>query len=146
MQIQGDTGYYARCSHETELLDELTTLNLAVRKKNRKRIFILTEKGKDFIERMEYGRRDISEMEFTNSVQEAIREVTNPMRPMARIPVLRNYVTQQLNCPDHVFDNFLLRLHDAGIVTLQTAMTIPMANEGITAPNGIYAYCMLEDD
>jgi hypothetical protein len=146
MRLQGEKGYYARCLHELELLTTLETQQLVNRKRNRKKVFVLTEKGQNFIDRVDFGRKDISEQEFTQSVREAFQQVTNPMRPIARIPELRNYVTRSLKCSDQIFDKFMLRLHDQGVLTLQTAMTLPMTSEGINTSNGIYAYCMMEED
>ncbi|MFX0209542.1 MAG: hypothetical protein ACFFDT_26400 [Candidatus Hodarchaeota archaeon] len=146
MRLQGKNGYYARCLHELELLTNLETQHLVTRKRNRKKIFVLTEKGQNFIDRLDFGRKDISEGEFTQSVKEAFQKVTNPMRPIARIPELRSYVTRSLKCSDQIFDKFMLRLHDQGVLTLQTAMTLHMTNDGINTSNGTYAYCMLEED
>ena len=146
MQLQGEKGYYARCPHELEILMALEAQKLVARKKNRKHIFALTEKGRNFIERLDFGRKNITVPEFVKSVKEAFQQVTSPMRPIARIPELRSQVTRELRCSDQLFDSLMLRLHDAGVITLQTAMTILGAYEGINTPDGTYAYCMLEDD
>jgi len=146
MRLQGKKGYYARCPHEMEILRVLEAQELVTRKKNRKQIFALTKKGHNFIERLDFGRKDITESEFVKSVKEAFQQVTSPMRPIARIPELRSQVTQKLRCTDQLFDTYMLRLHDAGVLTLQTAMTLPGAYEGINTPNVTYAYCMLEEE
>ncbi len=146
MRLQGKKGYYARCPHEMEILRVLEAQELVTQKKNRKHIFALTKKGHNFIERLDFGRKDITETEFVRSVKEAFQQVTSPMRPIARIPELRSQVTQKLRCSDQLFDSYMLRLHDAGVLTLQTAMTLPGASEGINTPNVTYAYCMLEEE
>ena len=146
MRLQGKKGYYARCPHEMEILRVLEAQELVTRKKNRKQIFALTKKGHNFIERLDFGRKDITESEFVNNVKEAFQQVTSPMRPIARIPELRSQVTRKLRCSDQLFDTYMLRLHDAGVLTLQTAMTLPGAYEGINTPNVTYAYCMLEEE
>lgn len=146
MRLQGKKGYYARCPHEMEILKVFEAQELVTRKKNRKQIFALTKKGHNFIERLDFGRKDITESEFVKSVKAAFQQVTSPMRPIARIPELRSQVTRKLRCSDQLFDTYMLRLHDAGVLTLQTAMTLPGAYEGINTPNVTYAYCMLEEE
>ena len=59
---------------------------------------------------------------------------------------VRKLIDEYFRFTDQVFDDLMLKLHDKGVLTLQTAMTIPGAFEGINTNNRTYAYCLLEDE
>ena len=88
----------------------------------------------------------ISENEFLSCLRNAYNELANPMKPFVRIPDVRKRFNEK-RVPDKLFNTRMLRLHDDGIITLQTALSKSHAIHGGIESNsgtGVFYFMMFE--
>jgi predicted transcriptional regulator len=139
----GETGYYARTEAEKQLLYKLTEKGLVQLKKGTKSVYRLTEGGEKHINMNKEPSTKYSEQEFITFLREAYHSLANPMKPLVRIPDIREKLSQK-RIPDQYFDKELLNLHDEGVITLQTALSKSHAHGGISSNTGIFYYLTFE--
>ena len=90
--------------------------------------------------------KDYSDTEFLKYLQDAYQALSNPMKPLVRIPDVREKLNS-IHVSDSFFDNKLLTFHDQGILTLQTAMSKTHAKDGGIPSNtgtGVFYYLTFE--
>ena len=138
-----DAGYYARTEAEKALLDNLSRKGLIALKKGTKSVYRLTSDGKKQIKNTSDPNPEYSDQEFLTFLQEAYKSLANPMKPLVRIPDIREFLSKK-QIPDQYFDNKLLNLHDEGVITLQTALSKSHAHGGIFSNTGIFYYLTFE--
>ncbi len=148
LSIVGKKGYYARTNEELRLFQDLQSLDYVTLKKGTKKVFILTEKGLKFLEetqnnhvaeKKEKGRR-ITKKRFWKLIKEAYQVYSSPMRPIVKIPLIREYVLKKTQITSEKFDTMLLQLFSEGVVELQTSLNAQEAPGGIPTHNGILYY------
>ena len=139
----GETGYYARTDEERLLLNNLTDKGLIQLKKGTKSVYRLTRDGEKYIGRNKEPNTEYSDQEFISFLRKAYHALANPMKPLVRIPDIREVLSQK-HIPDSYFDKKLLNLHDEGIITLQTALSKSHAYGGISSNTGIFYYLTFE--
>ena len=110
LEMLESRGYYARTNEEIRYLLILTELGYAVPKKGRKSVFLITDAGKDHIDRLLRGRKSISDEEFFQCIKSTFGRFTSPMNPIARIPDLRRAIVTDLRISDGLFDEKLINL------------------------------------
>ena len=118
----GEAGYYARTEAEKVLLTSLNEKGLIQLKKGTKSVYKLTKDGEKYINRNKDPNTEFSDQEFLSFLNEAYLTLSNPMKPLVRIPDVREMLSQK-HIPDSYFDKKLLNLHDEGVITLQTALS-----------------------
>ncbi|MHA2238575.1 MAG: hypothetical protein ACXAB2_09435 [Candidatus Hodarchaeales archaeon] len=142
----GNAGYYARTDKEKRILSNLKEKGLIQLKKGTKNVFQLTSRGEKRIIKRKQPVKDYSDAEFLKHLQNAYRVLTNPMKPLVRIPDIRDKLNS-INVSDSFFDKKLLSFHDQGILTLQTAMSKTHAEDGGIPSNtgtGVFYYLAFE--
>ena len=139
----GEAGYYARTDAERILLANLSEKGLIQLKKGTKSVYRLTKDGEKYIVRNKEPNIKYSDQEFLSFLREAYQTLTNPMKPLVRIPDIREMLSQK-HIPDQYFDKKLMNLHDEGVITLQTALSRSHAHGGISSNTGIFYYLTFE--
>ncbi|MHA1215051.1 MAG: hypothetical protein ACTSPG_07120 [Candidatus Hodarchaeales archaeon] len=146
LQFLGDSGYYARTESERMILQEIERKGYARVKRGTKNIFQLTPQGKNYLERDFHPNTKITDSEFTELLRKAYNKLKTPMKPLVRIPEVRQILSSQ-KIPDNLFNKKLLNLHDKGVITLHTAMSKTHALYGgieSDSGTGVYYYMMFE--
>lgn len=145
LHFLGDTGYYARTESEKAMLQDMASIGHVKIKSGTKSIFKLTSEGEDFLERELHPNHSISDTEFLSCLRNAYTELANPMKPLVRIPDVRKKFNEK-RVPDKLFNTRMLRLHDDGIITLQTALSKSHAMGGIESNSGtgVFYFMMFE--
>jgi hypothetical protein len=146
LHFLGDTGYYARTEAEITILQNLVDKGYAQIKNGTKHVFKLTSEGLNFLDRELNPNTSISDKEFLSCLKEAYKELANPMKPLVKIPDIRKKISEK-RVPDKIFDSRMLNLHDAGIITLQTALSKSHAIHGGIESNsgtGVFYFMMFE--
>jgi len=146
LHFLGDTGYYARTEAEKAILQDMANIGYVKIKSGTKYVFKLTLDGEDFLERELHPNNSINENEFLSCLRNAYKELANPMKPLVRIPDVRKRFNEK-RIPDKVFNTRMLRLHDEGIITLQTALSKSHAIHGGIESNsgtGVFYFMMFE--
>ena len=142
----GTTGYYARTAKEKRILSNLTEKGLLQIKKGTKNVYQLTSRGIKAVNRGKQPIKDYSDAEFLEHLEDAYRTLSNPMKPLVRIPDIREKMNS-IQISDSYFDKKLLSFHDQGILTLQTAMSKNHAKDGGILSNtgtGVFYYLTFE--
>jgi DNA-binding PadR family transcriptional regulator len=142
----GDSGYYARTSKEKRILSNLTEKGLLQIKKGTKNVYQLTPRGVKVVNRGKQPIKDYSDTEFLKHLEDAYRALSNPMKPLVRIPDVREKLNS-IRISDSFFDKKLLSFHDQGILTLQTAMSKTHAEDGgilSDTGTGVFYYLTFE--
>jgi len=139
----GEAGYYARTDAERVLLTNLTEKGLIQLKKGTKSVYKLTKDGEKYIVRNKEPNNKYSDQEFISFLRKAYHALSNPMKPLVRIPDIREVLSAK-HIPDSYFDKKLLNLHDEGVITLQTALSKSHAHGGISSNTGIFYYLTFE--
>lgn len=144
LSFVGDSGYYARTDQEHELMRELTEKGMVKLKPKTKSIYKLTKLGLNHINSILQPNKKIDDKQFFQSIEKAYKNLSNPMKPLVRIPDIRKQVINECRIPDQLFNKKMITFHDEGLVTLQTALSRNHATSGgIDAPTGVYYYMML---
>ncbi len=125
----GNAGYYARTEKEKRILSNLTKKGFIQLKKGTKSVYQLTTRGENEVTKGKRPTKDYSDTEFLKHLQDAYRSLANPMKPLVRIPDVREKL-YSIQVSDSFFDKKLLSFHDQGILTLQTAMSKTHAEDG----------------
>ena len=139
----GEVGYYARTESEKAVLANLTNKGLVQLKKGTKSVFRLTKDGEKYVNRNKEPNTEYSDQEFISFLRKAYHSLANPMKPLVRIPEIREVLSQK-HIPDSYFDKKLLNLHDEGVITLQTALSRSHAQGGISSNTGVFYYLTFE--
>ncbi len=143
----GDTGYYARTETERNFLSNLSEKGLIQLKKGTKSVYCLTAMGEKYLEGQKPMKLDLSDNQFLSLLREAYTSLSTPMKPLVRIPDIREKVNHNQQIPDPYFDEKVLSFHDQGVLTLQTAMSRSHAGYGgITSDTGtgVFYYLTFE--
>ena len=144
LSFLGDSGYYARTTQEHDLMGELAKKGMVKLKPKTKSIYKLTKSGLDHIDNILQPNKKIDDKKFFQSIKKAYNNLSNPMKPLVRIPDIRKQVINECRIPDQLFNKKMITFHDEGLVTLQTALSRNHASSGgIDAPTGVYYYLML---
>lgn len=146
IDMVGKSGYYSRSEKDRELLNALLDLGFIKTKKGTKNIYLITDTGHEYIERLLHGRdSEISKDEFYSTIKNAYSELTTSMNPALKIPVLRKKVVNEARISNELFDKSLVFLHDEGTLTLQTSMTANEGKGGIYAKDKNYYYVVMDE-
>ncbi len=146
LQFLGDAGYYARTESEKGLLHSLSEKGLVQLKKGTKSVFQLTPHGNRHLSNQQNPDCEIADHQFLSYLKEAYNSLSNPMKPLVRIPEIRDRLRSK-NIPDPFFDQKVLSFHDQGILTLQTAMSKSHAGYGginSDTGTGVFYYLIIE--
>ena len=144
--ILGNKGYYARTNEEKVALDSLLNEEFVSLKKGRKSVYVVTEEGIDYLERLLHGRDDVvGENEFKKAIISSYKVHSSVMKPIVRIPIIRQDVVNDLRVSNEYFDRQLLELHNHGDLTLQTAISNDYGDGGISSMNRVYFYVTVEE-
>ncbi|MFX0085724.1 MAG: hypothetical protein ACFFAU_08620 [Candidatus Hodarchaeota archaeon] len=146
LHFLGETGYYARTEAELAILQNLVEKGYAQIKNGTKKVYKLTSEGLNYLDCELNPNTSISDKEFLSCIKEAYKELANPMKPLVKIPDIRKRLREK-KVPDKLFDNRMLNLHDAGIITLQTALSKSHAVHGGIESNsgtGVFYFMMFE--
>ena len=141
----GEAGYYARTESEKEFLNSLSEKGLIQVKKGTKSVYKLTPIGNRHLSDQKNPDCEIADTEFLSYLKEAYTSLSNPMKPLVRIPEIREKMPK--NIPDPFFDKKVLSFHDQGILTLQTAMSKSHAGDGgikSDTGTGVFYYLIIE--
>ena len=142
----GDTGYYARTDTERGILVNLSEKGLIQLKKGTKSVYCLTGIGERYLQGQKPMKADLSDNQFLSLLREAYSSLATPMKPLVRIPEIREKLSSN-QIPDPYFDKKVLSFHDEGRLTLQTAMSKSHAGYGgITSDTGtgVFFYLTFE--
>ncbi|MFW9991466.1 MAG: hypothetical protein ACFFD4_05360 [Candidatus Odinarchaeota archaeon] len=146
LKILGNSGYYARTAEEKASLDSLVGKNLVSLKKSRKSVYLITDEGLDYLERKLHGRdKEVNEPELVKAVRESFKKHASSMKPIVQIPVVRHDVVSDLRISNGFFDENLLKLHQDGKITLQTAISDELGEGGIKSLSKTYFYLTIEE-
>jgi hypothetical protein len=91
-------------------------------------------------------KADLSDKQFLSLLKEAYSSLATPMKPLVRIPEIREKLTAK-QISDPYFDKKVLSFHDQGVLTLQTAMSKSHAGYGGINSNtgtGVFFYLTFE--
>ncbi|MHA2226137.1 MAG: hypothetical protein ACXAC8_13080 [Candidatus Hodarchaeales archaeon] len=146
IQFLGDEGYYARTEVEKALLQDLSNKGYVKIKRGTKHVYMLTPDGEKNLVREMNPNTSIGDQEFLASLKKAYQELTNRMNPLVKIPDIRRKLSDK-RIPDSFFNQKMLKLHDEGILTLQTALSKSHAVHGGIDSNsgtGVFYYMMFE--
>ncbi len=142
----GDAGYYARTETERAFLSNLCEKGLIQLKKGTKSVYLLTSNGKNYLNGQRPMQTDIADNQFLSLLEEAYNSLATPMKPLVRIPEIREKLSSN-QISDPYFDKKVLSFHDQGMLTLQTAMSKAHAGYGgITSDTGtgVFYYLTFE--
>ena len=139
----GEAGYYARTESEKAVLTNLTDKGLIQLKKGTKSVYRLTKDGIKHVNRNKEPDTEYSDQEFISFLRKAFHSLSNPMKPLVRIPDIREILSQK-HISDQYFDKKLMNLHDEGVITLQTALSRSHAHGGISSNTGVFYYLTFE--
>lgn len=146
LKILGNSGYYARTAGEKASLDKLVAGNLVSLKKSRKAVYLITEEGLDHLERELHGRdEEVDVNELVNAVRQSFKRHASSMKPIVQIPVVRHDVVTDLRISNGFFDENVLKLHQDGAITLQTAISDELGEGGIKSLDKTYFYLTIEE-
>jgi hypothetical protein len=143
----GDTGYYARTETERGILTTLSEKGLIQLKKGTKSVYCLTNIGERYLQGQKPMKADLSDNQFLSLLREAYTSLATPMKPLVRIPEIREKLNTRNPIPDPYFDKKVLSFHDQGVLTLQTAMSKSHAGYGGINSNtgtGVFYYLTFE--
>lgn len=146
LQFLGNSGYYARTDGEKIILSNLIEKGYVQVKNGTKNVFKLTSEGLKYVDRELYPNTSITDQDFLSCLKEAYDSLSNPMKPLVKIPDIRKKLSDK-RIPDNAFDSRVLNLHDEGIITLQTALSKTHAVHGGIESNsgtGIFYFMMFE--
>ena len=146
LHFLGDNGYYARTESEQAFLTNLTDKGLVQLKKGTKSVFQLTPLGQRHLNHQENSNCKLTDNQFLSYLKEAYNSLSNPMKPLVRIPEIREKLESK-KIPDSFFDQKLLSFYDKGILTLQTAMSKSHAGYGginSDTGTGVFFYLTFE--
>ena len=146
LQFLGDNGYYARTESEKAFLADLSDKGLVQLKKGTKSVFQLTPLGYRHLKNQQNSDYELTDNQFLSYLKEAYNSLSNPMKPLVRIPEIREKLESK-KIPDSFFDKKLLSFHDQGILTLQTAMSKSHAGYGginSDTGTGVFYYLTFE--
>jgi len=146
----GETGYYARTETEKGILTNLSEKGLIQLKKGTKSVYCLTSTGERYLQGQKPMKADLSDTQFLSLLREAYSSLATPMKPLVRIPEIREKLRGKLHnnqIPDPYFDKKVLSFHDQGVLTLQTAMSKSHAGYGginSDTGTGVFYYLTFE--
>ena len=146
LQFLGDNGYYARTESEKAFLVNLSDKGLVQLKKGTKSVFQLTPLVNRHLKNQQNSDYELTDNQFLSYLKEAYNSLSNPMKPLVRIPEIREKLESK-KIPDSFFDKKLLSFHDQGILTLQTAMSKSHAGYGginSDTGTGVFYYLTFE--
>ncbi|MHA1978163.1 MAG: hypothetical protein ACW98F_04890 [Candidatus Hodarchaeales archaeon] len=142
----GDTGYYARTETERGILTNLSEKGLIKVKKGTKNVYCLTGNGEKYLHGQKPIKVDLTDNQFLSLIREAYSSLATPMKPLVRIPEIREKLSSN-QIPDPYFDKKVLSFHDEGVLTLATAMSKSHAGYGGITSNtgtGVFYYLTFE--
>ena len=147
LHFLGKKGYYARNDSEKVILSNLIGKGFVKIKKGTKNIFLLTPEGENSLEIELKPNNKINDDEFLVDLRKAYVRLANPMNPLVKIPDIRNQLKEK-RIPDSLFNEKVLKFHDQGVLTLQTALSKSHALYGGIESNtntGIFYYMMFDN-
>ncbi|MHA1990757.1 MAG: hypothetical protein ACW981_12615 [Candidatus Hodarchaeales archaeon] len=155
MQNSGIKSYYARTKVERSIFTDLLKEGYVNRLTNTKYCYKLSSKG---IEESTSIMKVISSSNSTSmalrkkdikkTIYDSVLELITPIRPMAKIPDLWNYLQKSFNkkISKDQFEETILSMHKEGKLTLQSGFSINETQGGIKTLQGNSFYYVMIDN
>ncbi|MHA2362952.1 MAG: hypothetical protein ACXAC7_03275 [Candidatus Hodarchaeales archaeon] len=144
----GKYGYYARTSQSLALCQSLAQKNLIHRKKGTKKVFLLSDEGRRYLQNTianpKPEKDSISHSSFFKIIKQEFNSLRTSYRPFVKIPVLRNRIIEKINLTSDSFSEALLWLHEQGKITLEVGFTADESTDGIEAKSGKFYYYLID--
>jgi hypothetical protein len=155
IQNSGIKSYYARTKVERSIFTDLLKEGYVNRLTNTKYCYKLSSKGIEEstnIMKVFYSSNSTS-MTFSSedikkTIYNSVLELITPIRPMAKIPDLWNYLKINFNkkISKDQFEKIILGMHKEGKLTLQSGFSINETKGGIKTLQGNSFYYVMIDN
>ncbi len=142
IQLLASRGYYVRGEEDKNIVHSLEERGLVEKKQKTRNIYVITDFGLAHLENT-FNGKEISTEEFYKVVSNSYRIRASSMRPFVKIRDLKQEIMEQEKISEKKVEDFLLKLHQEGRITLQSGLQSEIGT--ISNPTGgNYAYVMVE--